>query len=221
VPGGFEEFFFNFDGSIINNSTSDGLARWDVYPEPGFIPRRDVRDGKAGPGNWYDGPNELPEGMAEPVWVAKNHGPKWLNSEGGRYQIVAPFVTGRQTGGMFSQGTVTVSPFVADGHGEVGVREGSGVRSEVATAFVVEEGQLEVRVEGYEPVSLIDGDVVFVPGNTSFWYEAAAEFTKFMYVTGGGKGLDYDLMAHAQPWDSTFYPQLEGSRMNRGMMSRI
>ncbi|KAH6848216.1 RmlC-like cupin domain-containing protein [Chaetomium sp. MPI-CAGE-AT-0009] len=225
VPGGFEEFFFHMDAADPDQGTGtlpgagglniSELAEWDVYPQLDFVPRRDVADGKAGPGNWYDGPNELPGDMAAPIWVAKNHGPKWLNSEGGRYQIVTPFVMGPQTNGTFSQGTVTVSSF---GGGEA-ARKAPVVKSAVATAFMVEEGQLGVEVEGYDPVSLIDGDVVFVPGNTSFSYVAEAEFTKFMYVTGGGQGLDYQLMTNAQPWDSAFYPESE--RTMTGRMLRI
>ncbi|KAK3984898.1 RmlC-like cupin [Cladorrhinum sp. PSN332] len=237
VPGGFEEFFFNMNFSPSPNPGSGGsgggegtlpgangfniseLEKWDVYPQLNFVPRRDVVNGKAGPGNWYDGPNELPKDMSAPIWVARNHGPKWLNDDGGRYQVVTPFVTGQQTNGTFSQGTITVSPGPAAGR-EV-TEKGLVVRSEVGTAFMLEEGQLEVTVEGYDPVSLINGDVVFVPGNTSFSYVATAEFTKFMYVTGGGKGLDYELITNAQPWDSAFYPQREVSGMERAMMVRI
>lgn len=190
------------------------LAKWDVYPQLDFVPRRDVVDGKAGPGNWYDGPNELPGNMAAPIWVAKNYGPRWVHEEGGRYQIVAPFVRGEETNGTFSQGTITISPGGGGGKAPV-------VVSAVATAFMVEEGQLEVEAEGYEPVSLIDGDVVFVPGDTPFSYIATAEFTKFMYVTGGGKGLDYQLMEDAQPWDSAFYPQGEEAGAMTARMIRI
>lgn len=190
------------------------LAKWDVYPQLDFVPRRDVVNGKAGPGNWHDGVNELPRDMSAPIWVARNYGPKWLTEAGGRYQIVTPFVTGQQTNGTFSQGTITLSPGpVAKGP--------VVVRSEVATAFMMEEGQLEVTVDGYDPVSLINGDVVFVPGNKSFSYVATAEFTKFMYVTGGGKGLDYELMAGARPWNSALYPQAGASGMGRGKMVRI
>ncbi len=39
-----------------------------------------------------------------------------------------------------------------------------------------------------------------------------AEFTKFMYVTGGGghgrrTGIDEQLMARAKAWGSAFYPR--------------
>ncbi|KAK3321755.1 RmlC-like cupin domain-containing protein [Apodospora peruviana] len=213
VPGGFEEFFFNMNippsGPPDSESPTlpgaggfdmDGLAKWDVYPQLDFVPRHDVVNGKAGPGNWYDGANSLASGMSEPIWVAKNYGPKFLNSQDNRHHIITPFVTGLQTNNTFSQGTITLSPFSrAETRAPV-------VKSAVATAFMMEEGQLEVTVEGFEPASLIDGDIVFVPPNTPFSYVATAEFTKFMYVTGGGAGLDAELMAKAKPWDSAFYP---------------
>ncbi len=219
VPGGFEEFFFNMNmgfgpGGGFDNAA---LAKWDVYPQPDFVPRADAVNGRAGTGNWYDGPNPLPQNDSAPIWVAKTHGPKWLNSEGGRYQVVTPFVTGQLTNGTFSQGTITLSPF---GAGQE-AKKGAAVKSTVATAFMMEEGQLEVAVEGYETVSLIDGDVVFVPPNISFSYTATAEFTKFMYVTGGGKGLDYELIARGKTWDSAFYPDSGSTGGTLGRMVRI
>jgi hypothetical protein len=51
----------------------------------------------------------------------------------------------------------------------------------------MEDGQLDLTVGGYNLASLIDVDGVFVPANKSFSYTAAAEFAKFIYVTGGGK----------------------------------
>lgn len=81
---------------------------------------------------------------------------------------------------------------------------------------MVEEGQLEVTVDKYDTVSLIDGDVVFVPGNVSFSYAAAAKFTKFMYVTGGGSGLDATLIAEGKEWNSAFYPESSAESMARG-----
>jgi len=176
-----------------------GLAAWDVYPQLDFVPRADAVNGKAGPGNWYDGPNPLPKEVEGPIWVAKGYGTKYLVEGDGRYQIVAPFVTGEQTDGMFSQGTITLSP-------SRGGRKAPSVVSAVATAFMVEEGQLEVTVEGYDAARLINGDVVFMPGNVSFSYAAAAKFTKFMYVTGGGQGMDQVLMEKGRVWNSAFYP---------------
>ena len=208
VPGGFEEFFFNMSMGGGDNSTlpgsggfnTAGLAKWDVFPQMDFIPRRDVVDGREvnGSGHWYDGPNSLPADESAPIWVAKNYGPKYLTTDGGRYHIVAPLVTGLQTNNTFSQGTITLSQF--SGTPPI-------VNYTVATAFLLQEGELEVTVAGYSPVRLIDGDVLFVPANVSFSYNATADFTKFMYVTGGGNGLDAGLIAKGKTWNSAFYPQ--------------
>jgi quercetin dioxygenase-like cupin family protein len=221
VPGGFEEFFFSTNsapspGALPGAGGFDntGLAKWDVYPQLNFVPRRDVVDGKAGPGNWYSGPNTLPPNMSAPIWVAKNHGPKFLNSKNERYHIVAPFVTGQQTNNTFSQGTITLSRSRGESSAPI-------ISSGTATAFMMEEGQLEVKVEGYDAVSLIDGDVVFVPPNVPFSYAATAEFTKFMYVTGSGSGLDAQLMGESQPWASAFYPNSALAVSNTPRVFRI
>jgi quercetin dioxygenase-like cupin family protein len=201
VPGGFEEFFFSADLASAGPDAAAGLVKWDVYPQPKFVPRTDLVDNKAGPGNWYDGPNELPAGAEKPIWVAKNHGPRWLTDDGGRYQIVAPLVTGKQTEDMFAQGHITLSPQFE------GTGQGPMVRSPVATAFQVEEGQVDVTVEGYATAHLIEGDVVFVPANKSFTYVAEAEFTKFMYVSGGADGIDAMLIRAGKEWKTAFYPR--------------
>lgn len=213
VPGGFEEFFFAMAGPVSNGSTGSfnltELPAWDVYPQHDFSPRSDVVNGKAGPGNWYDGPNPLPEQDKNPIWIAKNHGPKWLNDEIGFYQIVAPLVRGQQSGGLFSQGHITMSPLQNRENGTV-----PKMISERATAFMVEEGELIVHVDGFDEARLIGGDVVFLPEGTRYAYFAAAEFTKVMYVSGGGNresGLDEMLIQGGRDWSSAFYPRSGGA----------
>ncbi|KAJ4364131.1 hypothetical protein N0V83_009586 [Neocucurbitaria cava] len=222
VPGGFEEFFFNMAGNPIipgpapGNDTSSppgfnftDLGKWDVYPQPEFQPRTDEKEGKAGPGNWYTGPNTLPLDDKEPIWVAKDYGPKWLHEDAGVYQIIAPLVMGQQTHDGFAQGHITMSP-------QPPSLTPSSIVSPRATAFMVEEGQVGVLVDGFESAHLIDGDVVFVPPNTTFSYWAEAEFTKFMYVSGGGDGLDRKLMENARVWSSAFFPRSGGVSVKRG-----
>jgi quercetin dioxygenase-like cupin family protein len=196
VPGGFEKFFFamaspTFDFRSLNN--------WDVYPQQTFSPRTDAMNGIAGSGNWYNGSNTLP-GKATPNFVAKNYGPKWMNSQHGYHQIVTPFVTGKETDNKFSQGTITMSLRKAN-------ETVPTLKLPVHTAFVMEEGQLGVDVDGYDHVHLIDGDVVFIPANTPFKYYAEAEFTKFMYVSGGANGLDATLITAGSTFDKAIYPQ--------------
>ncbi|CAK7224208.1 hypothetical protein SEUCBS140593_005494 [Sporothrix eucalyptigena] len=218
VPGGFEEFFFHMsDSNANNNQTLPGaggfdtssLAKWDVFPQMDFVPRRDVVNGREanGTGHWYDGPNPLPSNESAPIWIAKNYGPKYLVTDGGRYHVVAPLVTGQQTNNTFSQGTITLSQQTA------GMAPPT-VNYTMATAFLLQEGELEVTVAGYAPIRLIDGDAVFVPANVSFSYHATAEFTKFMYVTGGDD-LDTGLIAKGTPWKSAFYPQQSPASSNK------
>ncbi|KAH7377349.1 hypothetical protein BKA66DRAFT_422411 [Pyrenochaeta sp. MPI-SDFR-AT-0127] len=220
VPGGFEEFFFNVATNPVsgpggNDTVTPGLnfsdlPRWDVYPQLDFQPRTDAKEGKAGPGDWYTGANDIPVDDQAPVWIAKNYGPKWLHEENGVYQIIAPLVMGQQTNDLFSQGHITLSPKPESAVAPTMV-------STQATAFMLEEGQLAVSIEGFATAHLIDGDVVFVPPNSTFAYWAEAEFTKFMYISGGGDGLDAKLMQDATSWASAFYPRSRSENVKRGI----
>ncbi|KAJ3547772.1 hypothetical protein NM208_g1348 [Fusarium decemcellulare] len=215
APGSFEEYFFseaiqhalNLTGPL--NETE--LALWDVYPQRNFTPQYDLVDNKAGPGNWHDGPNELPPDDKNPIWVAKDYGPKWLHSKDGVYQIVSPLLSSRQTNALFAHGTITMSQ-------KPETAEAPRVTSPHATAFMMEEGQLAVMVDGFRTAHLIDGDVFFAPPNTTFSYHAEADFTKFLYISGGGDGIDAMLIADSIEWSSPFYPRgiLQNSR--RGFM---
>ena len=176
------------------------LNKYDVYPTDGWVARNDLKDGFAGSGNWYNGPNPLPNSSVPPSFIAKNYGPKWLNSQHGHYQIVTPFVTGNQTDQEFAQGTITISKRTSNGSAPL-------LKMPRHTAFMMEEGQLSVTLAGYDTIHLIQGDVVFIPANHEFSYFAEAEFTKFMYVSGGGDGLDAQLIKGGKTWDKAFYPQ--------------
>jgi hypothetical protein len=64
---------------------------------------------------------------------------------------------------------------------------------------------LSLEIEG-ETVSLIMGDLAFIPGNTTFSYWSNVAFTKFMYVSAGAKGLDQELLSKAEGWDYPVFP---------------
>lgn len=89
---------------------------------------------------WHKDADSLP-GAADPYFVAKGFGPKYLNSENGYYQLVATLVTPVTSGGRFGEGTVTMSR-----------RKASRTVPDVvllgATAMLLEEGQLAVEVGG-------------------------------------------------------------------------
>jgi quercetin dioxygenase-like cupin family protein len=197
VPGGFEELFFALaqNPSLLANPNT--LASFDVYPQTNFTARQDPVNGMGGTDNWHDGPNTLPNSPT-PYFVAKNYGPKYLNSEFGYYQIITPLVTGAQSSNRFTQGTITMSPKTAN-------QAAPNVRLEKPVSFLMEEGMLEVQLGG-ETARLIEGDVLFVPGNTTFAYMAVARYTKFMYVCAGNNGVDALLLKNSVAWNSSFYP---------------
>lgn len=72
-------------------------------------------------------------------------------------------------------------------------------------AFEVLEGKLTVEMVG-EQLQLIEGDVVFIPGNTTFKYWSSVAFTKFLHIAGGAEGLDTDLISNGATWDSPVWP---------------
>ncbi|KUJ15878.1 RmlC-like cupin, partial [Mollisia scopiformis] len=197
VPGGFENLFFALDSNPALLASPTGLASFDVYPQPNFTARTDLVNGIGGSGNWHNGPNTIPNSSI-PYFIAKDWNGKWLNDDAGYCQLVAPLVTPAASNNWFTQGTVTLSPKPANVTAlELNFKE--------PVAFQMEEGMLAVEMGG-ERHRIIDGDVLFVPGNTTFKYWAEAEFTKFMYVCNGTEGLDRLLMAKGKAWESAFYP---------------
>ncbi|KAF6819346.1 quercetin 2,3-dioxygenase [Colletotrichum sojae] len=222
-PGGFEELFVAIANSEFNSSTGSefvpaaatgssgsdpalisALEAFDVYAQLDFNPRRDLVNGSAGgPASWHSAANDLAADSTTPAFVAKNRGPKYLNADGGVYHLLAPLATGNQTGGNFTMGTATVSRLLAN-------QTATAATLPQPVAFQLEEGALVVAVEGYDPVTLIQGDVVFVPAGTPFQYHASAAFTRFLYVSGGGDGFDYQLLQRAVPWEYATYPIYAG-----------
>lgn len=162
------------------------------------MPRTDVVNGRGGSGNWHDGYNNLTGSPNAPGWIARNYGPKYLNSAYGYHQIIATLVTAAESEARFTQGTITLSPKPANVTAPTMTVNGS-------FAFQMEEGMLSVTVQD-ETVDIIQGDVFFLPANTPFSYYAKGQFTKFMYVSQGVVGIDGLLLKDARPWDSAFYP---------------
>lgn len=79
-------------------------------------------------------------------------------------------------------------------------------------AFDVIEGQLTVNIDA-ETVDLIEGDVVFIPSNTSFTYWSKVSFTQFLYVGQGVETLDQALIDKSEPWDYPVWPTFAGLRV--------
>ncbi|KAI9172572.1 quercetin 2,3-dioxygenase [Paramyrothecium foliicola] len=228
-PAGFEHLFEVFSGGNYQSSIGAAypadpedrepfgavypsmeaqLASLDLYVahEEQFIPRRDFINGTAGDStlNWHDGPNMLANDTKTPYFIAKDYGPKFLNTEAG-YKVVQPLVTPVQTKdtGNFTMGTITLS---------LKLDNETSSRTNLAHPFALQmlEGQLALTVDGFQPTNLLEGDVAFIPANTSFTYHATIPFTKFLYMNGGGNGLDSQLLEHSIPWDFPTYPQFAG-----------
>jgi quercetin dioxygenase-like cupin family protein len=219
-PGGFEQLFLAIGDKTFSDSTGSpfvpapasgglpsdpkvlaGLTVFDVYAKLDFRPRSDFINGVAGSGKWHNGKNTLAKDHTTPYFVAKNYGPKYLNTENG-YKIIAPLATGKQTANDYTMGTITMSPRRFNE-----TRNPTVLRQHVA--FQMQEGQLIGNVAGEEFV-LIQGDVLFVPSGTHFTYFASVPFTKFLYVSAGANGLDYQLIRESIPWNFASYPTYAG-----------
>lgn len=72
-------------------------------------------------------------------------------------------------------------------------------------AFEVIEGQLTVVMCG-ETLQLLQGDVVFIPGNTGYKYYSEVAYTKFLQISQGAAGLDTALIQSGKSWNSPVWP---------------
>lgn len=57
-----------------------------------------------------------------------------------------------------------------------------------------------------ETLGLSQGDVVFIPGNTTYSYWSEVAYTKFLHIGQGGAGLDAALIKAGKSWDSPVWP---------------
>ncbi|KAM0202709.1 hypothetical protein ACHAPA_010851 [Fusarium lateritium] len=220
-PGGFENLFYvlaegPFKSSSLtpfypqrfndpagagdNAEVLSQLEKYDVYFQPQYNPTRKVTDGMAGPPgyNWHNGSNELAPDSQSTGFVAKDWSSKYLYTKGS-YQIVQPLATPKQTDGNITMGTITLSKRFPNETIPV-------FKLPVHTSFQMTEGQAIFDVYGYEALPLVEGDTAFIPANTSFSYYATSPMTRFMYVSGGGNGLDAELLRDAVEWEFASYP---------------
>lgn len=220
-PGGFEDLFFfladsNYTAATdtpyvpatTNDSSSAGpdaeflalLEDYDVYAQTNYTPRRDFVNGSAPASDWHTGPNYLSNDSYTPYFIARDFGPKYLNS-GAMYQIIQPFVTKVESADTnFTQGTITMSRLLNTTASDL-----LAITLDDSMAFEVLEGQVTLHMVN-QTVNLIGGDVAFIPGGTSFKYWSNVAFTKFMYVGYGTDTLDEQLMAEAEDWDFAVFP---------------
>lgn len=189
-------------GASASNQTANpgflaALEGFDVWSQ-NYTPRADIGVNGAAPATaaWHDGDNTLATDSLTPFFVAKDFGPKYLNSQTG-YQIVQPFVTAVQSAGNFTLSTITMS--------RVGAANATTSVYPGHAAFEVLEGQLTVLLQG-ETLSLNQGDVVFIPGNTSYRYYSEMYYTKVLHISQGAVGLDSTLIESGTSWNSSVWP---------------
>ncbi|QDS72488.1 hypothetical protein FKW77_010021 [Venturia effusa] len=217
-PGGFEVLFYalssgnyssstfspydptsNLTGGSPQASVISQLQSFDVYAQLDYSPRTDTVNGTA-PSNttWHTGPNSLASDATTPYYVAKDYGPKYLYSGAAGYAVIQPVLTGTQTGGNFTISQIAMQSTPANGTVEEQNFPGHA-------AFEVLEGQLKVEMEG-ETVGLSTGDVVFIPGGTTYKYWSDVAETKVYYISAGVEGLDAKLIKGGKSWDSPVWP---------------
>ncbi|QMW28842.1 hypothetical protein G4B84_004131 [Aspergillus flavus NRRL3357] len=188
-PGGFEKLFKVFSqGDHDTHGISAPYVPIPDDPSPfgpmtpreyNLLVSRDFMNGTAGEGkqSWHDGPNTPPDDSMTPYFVAKDYGPKYLNTDIG-YKVIQPLATPTQTEGNFTMGTIIMSSKLTN-------ESVSTATLPHHFALQMEEGQLAFQVQGYELVHLLHGDVAFVPAGVSFSYYATVPYTKFMYMNAG------------------------------------
>lgn len=57
-----------------------------------------------------------------------------------------------------------------------------------------------------ETLNLLQGDVVFIPGNTTYTYYSTVAFTKTLHISQGAEGLATSLIAGGSAWNSPVWP---------------
>ncbi|KND87024.1 Quercetin 2,3-dioxygenase [Tolypocladium ophioglossoides CBS 100239] len=203
-PGGFEYLFDVFSlGEFETSAISSPyiVIPADAQPSGPLTPELDVLfaglDLYAAPEEalkWHNGANTLPNDPTEPYFVAKDYGPKYLNSDNG-YKVIRPLATPEQATG----GTIIMSPKLPN-------QSSSNATLPHHFALQMEDGQLVLSVNGYDSVSLLQGDVTFIPSGIPFTYHSTVPFTKFMYMNARAEGLDNQLLKKSVNWDFPAYP---------------
>lgn len=225
--GGLEQLFFGmgapnltyatftpFDPARSNSTTNTGQpppglnqSGVDIIPQPNFVARRDITNGSAPEGTgWHTQENTLPADPAQPYYVARDSGPKYLNSEGGMYQVIETLNTATQSsasGHNFTLSFISMSMRAANATTPLPKHKYAG-----HGGFRVEDGAVMLSVDGYPPTLLLYGDVAFIPGNTSYTYYAPApvSFTRILAFAAEFHGLDSTLISRGMPWNSPVWP---------------
>lgn len=176
------------------------FAGFDIYPQPDFVPRQDFLDGTA-PANsgWHITENALPNDGTTPFFLATDFAPKYLNKQDG-YQVIHTLSTVTQSAAHnFTLSYITMTRLQANvtptKHQFLG-----------ATGFRIDRGAMMLSVNGYPEEQMLQGDVAFIPGNTTFSYYSKIPYTKVLHMASGVNGLDSTLLKTSTPWDFPTWP---------------
>ncbi|CAI7678966.1 unnamed protein product [Penicillium pancosmium] len=217
VPGGFEDLFYALGTNYTSGtdtpyvpsvsqeagspsaSIMSQLQKYDVYPET-FKARRDFVNGSAPSHNtvWHTGSNELGE-PARPYFLAGGYGPKYLSSEHG-YQIIQPLVEPKQAQDLnYTISTISLSRQTKDSP--------PSYTLDGAAAFEVTEGALSIQIGDFPLVTIMTGDVAFIPAQVPFTYYTETAFTKVLFIASGNNSLDQQLISGGKQWDWVTFPK--------------
>ncbi|KAG9200983.1 hypothetical protein G6514_006363 [Epicoccum nigrum] len=221
-PGGFEDLFYFLANANYSSSTNSPfpqgnfsdpggdpslitkLESYDVYADLAFSPPMNFGANGATEEDaiWHNGTNTLGKDATTPFFVAKGYGPKYLaGNKDSSYAIVEPFITSQQSNGNFTQGTITLSKPIAG-------TEPTTYSLPGHTALEVVDGLVNVEVSGFSGQTVLSiGDVIFVPGNTSFSFWGDSAYSKVLYVGAGRDTLDARIIQGAEEWISVTWPQ--------------
>lgn len=65
---------------------------------------------------------------------------------------------------------------------------------------------LSIKIGDYPLARLNIGDVAFVPAGVPFTYYSEVAWTKVLYVSGGTRGVDSQLISKAKKWNWVTFP---------------
>jgi hypothetical protein len=118
---------------------------------------------------------KLPE-TTEPYFLRANTGPRWIL--GG--VVSRPFVTTKQSHGKFA-----ISSIESSSRLEPSPLSQNLIYPSLHHLFVVFEGVLEVTISGCEPAKISEGEVIFVPANTTFSMKFVSKFLRLWSFSSG------------------------------------
>lgn len=170
------------------------FPKYGITPAPHNSINLDWTNGTTPDGldTWHVADQALPNDATTPYFISSNRGPKYFQRSSG--QIIDLLAFGKQTNNKLTVATVAMKPG----------SQPAAVSFDAHQAFQVTEGQLHLEIN-HETVTLIFGDLAFIPKGTSFSYWSTVGFTKFV-TWSAGPGLADSLIKGADQWNHAVWP---------------